>query len=94
MPLFGDLLGTSQIINQLNRVEARLKNFEEQVMADFTSLDTAIADLGVEVGEIIDLLNTDSADQAKVDAAVAKLTAMKTALDAFTPAPPEPTPEP
>lgn len=88
MPLFGSLLGTDQIINQLTRVEARLKQFEEKVMADFTNLDTAIADLGKEVGEIIDLLNTDAADQAKVDAAVVKLTAMKDALDAFTPAPP------
>ena len=88
MPLFGDLLGTSQIINQLTRIEARLKQFEENVMADFSSLDTAIADLGKEIGEIIDLLNTDAADQAKVDAAVAKLTAMKDALDTFTPEPP------
>lgn len=94
MPLFGGLFGTDQIIKQLSRMETRQIQFEEKVMADFSSLDTAIADLGVEVGEIIDLLNTDSADQAKVDEAVGKLTAMKAALDAFTPAPPEPTPEP
>lgn len=88
MPLFGGLTGADQIIKQLSRIEARLQLFEENVMADFTNLDTAIADLGKEVGEIINLLNTDAADQAKVDAAVAKLTAMKDALDAFTPAPP------
>lgn len=87
MPLFGGLFGTDQIINQLNRVEARLKTFEVNVMADFSKLDTAISDLSKEVGEVIDLLNTDAADQAKVDAAVAKLTAMKDALDAFTPVP-------
>ena len=92
MPLFfGGLFGTDQIINQLNRVEARLKTFEENVMADFSSLDTAVADLSKEVGEIIDLLNSDSADQAKIDATVAKLNAMKDALDAFTPDQP-PTP--
>lgn len=55
------------------------------LMADFANLDKAIADLGAEVGEIIELLTTDSADQAKVDEAVAKLTAMKDSLDAFTP---------
>lgn len=88
MPLFGGLLGTDQILKQLSRIETRLKQFEENVMADFSSLDTAIADLSKEVGEIVDLLNSDSANQAKVDAAVAKLTALKTALDAFTPEPP------
>lgn len=88
MPLFGGLTGADQILKQLSRLELRLQLFEEKTMADFSSLDTAIADLGKEVGEIIDLLNTDAADQAKVDAAVVKLTAMKDALDAFTPAPP------
>ena len=97
MPLFGGLTGADQIINQLSRLtlqlsqfETRFKQFEEIVMADFSSLDTAIADLSKEVGEVIDLLTTDSADQAKVDTAAGKLKALKDALDAFTPAPPSP----
>jgi len=91
MPLFGGLLGTDQILKQLSRIEARLQQFEENVMADFSSLDTAVADLSKEVGEIIDLLNSDAADQAKIDATVAKLNTLKDALDAFTPDQP-PTP--
>lgn len=98
MPLFGGLTGADQIINQLSlltlrfsKFETRFKQFEEIVMADFSSLDTAITDLSKEVGEIIDLLTTDSGDQSKVDAAAAKLKAMKDALDAFTPNTP-PTP--
>lgn len=99
MPLFGGLTGADQIINQLSlltlrfsKFETRFKQFEEIVMADFSSLDTAIADLSKEVGEIVDLLTTDSADQAKVDTAVGKLNALKAALDAFTPDAPPPTP--
>lgn len=99
MPLLGGLTGADQIINQLSRLalqfsqfESRFKQFEEIVMADFSNLETAIAELSKEVGEIIELLNSDSADQAKVDAAAAKLTALKGALDAFTPDPPPPTP--
>ncbi len=91
MPLFSGLLGTDQILKQLSRIEARLQQFEENVMADFSSLDTAVADLSKEVGEIIDLLNSDAADQAKIDATVAKLNTLKNALDAFTPDQP-PTP--
>ncbi len=91
MPLFSGLLGTDQILKQLSRIEARLQQFEENVMADFSSLDTAVADLSKEVGEIIDLLNSDAADQAKIHATVAKLNTLKNALDAFTPDQP-PTP--
>lgn len=91
MPLFGGLFGTDQILKQLSHIQLRLQQFEDKVMADFTSLDKAIADLGVEVAEIIDLLTTgDTADQANVDAAVAKLTALKDAIDAATPDPPTP----
>lgn len=99
MPLFGGLTGADQIINQLSlltlrfsKFETRFKQFEEIVMADFTNLETALAGLSKEVGEVITLLESDSADQAKVDAAAAKLTVLKDALDAFTPDAPPPTP--
>ena len=99
MPLFGDLFGTTQIINQLADLKVRLVRMELNMITT-TDFQSFADDLNREVGQIKDFIAgleeqiatgaDNAAFRAFVEAALPGLKANVGELDKFTPEPPAP----
>lgn len=99
MPLFGDLLGTSQIINQLADIKVRLvrmelnmitttdfQDFADSLSREVNQIKTFIAGLEQQIADGAD----NAAFRAFVEGALPGLKANVGELDKFTPEPPAP----